>query len=486
VEYDLIKVFSMNPGKTYLVVDAGSSKIKLVLSDEIGRFLYRSEIKTPEIMFGADGSAHIRAEEYWKLFCDLCIETASAKKKLWLNLEGVCVVGQGDGLWFVDKNGTPSPYAIGWQDLRGKQICNDSNLIKLQSDFHCNSAMSGSRAILLAWLKQNQPDLFDSVSLPLQCVNWINYRLSGISATDSSNCGDAFDIKANKHIFEIYQYLGIEELFQRLPSLLACNTVIGNITPEASMQTLIPVSVPVFNGCVDSTAVIIGSMCSDSDMGILNFGTNLLYMNLLERPISFPLPTGVYVGEIPGEQPSYYIALTAETGAFYIDKKKEELFPNQTYEEMYNLLLDIPAGSNGFIFIPSFNGKGPYQIDRSQQHESHFPSLGSSACMMRATVEGVIYAIKHRVEEKLENLPKQLLITGGASRSDFLCQMIADIFEIPVLSQNTGYSGALGGLAIMGIPVHSPEKLKSYNPQKSQFPGYRQAYDKYCDLACKS
>ena len=67
--------------------------------------------------------------------------------------------------------------------------------------------------------------------------------------------------------------------------------------------------------------------------------------------------------------------------------------------------------------------------------------------MYRAIIEGIAYALKEGlegIEKSQKKKVKSLMISGGGSQSDAICQITADIFGLPVSRVQTFETSSLG------------------------------------------
>ena len=129
----------------YMGVDAGTTKLKLMLYDnslrEIGSASRDTVIYMPE-----NGASEIDMDELWQSLCDAAQELCRAYPDAMAALRCIGVTGQGDGLWPLDENGRPACRAILWNDTRGKDAHVDDipGLHELLSRECMNTVFAGS------------------------------------------------------------------------------------------------------------------------------------------------------------------------------------------------------------------------------------------------------------------------------------------------------------------------------------------------------
>ncbi len=92
-----------------------------------------------------------------------------------------------------------------------------------------------------------------------------------------------------------------------------------------------------------------------------------------------------------------------------------------------------PIGANGLLFIPHLVGAGAPHWNPHAKGILFGLSLGHKRHdLYRAVLEGVAYEVRKNIDvfKQLGIEPKELLLTGGGSRSDFWNQIYADVLGI--------------------------------------------------------
>ena len=110
----------------YIGLDGGTTNIKAVLLDESLLFVDEESAGVKLLHPFAD-AVEIDMEDYWlqaaKVLKALALRNPQALKYL----RGVCVTGQGDGMWPVRGDGSPAYHAVLWNDTRSKIYRFDDN-----------------------------------------------------------------------------------------------------------------------------------------------------------------------------------------------------------------------------------------------------------------------------------------------------------------------------------------------------------------------
>ena len=107
----------MNADSVFMGIDAGTTKLKLMLYDaqmkELGSSSRDTKIYIPE-----NGASEIDMDELWASLCEAAQELKQNYPEKMAHLVGLGISGQGDGLWPLDQDGRPACRAILWNDSR--------------------------------------------------------------------------------------------------------------------------------------------------------------------------------------------------------------------------------------------------------------------------------------------------------------------------------------------------------------------------------
>ncbi len=114
------------------------------------------------------------------------------------------------------------------------------------------------------------------------------------------------------------------------------------------------------------------------------------------------------------------------------------------------------------IFINGIGGVGsPFW---EPQIKSHFIGKGNTAARFTAVVESILFLIKANLDE-MNQSPETLILSGGLSASDSLCQKLTNLSEIPILRSKEQEATARGLAYLLGkfeVKISDP---KSFSPQ---------------------
>lgn len=370
----------------------------------------------------------------------------------------VCIAsaGHGNGLYLVDKQGRPVYNAISSTDNRGRKYIDEwlaDGVDKAIRPKTMQSIWPAQPNALLAWLRDNEPDVMGKAGWVLMCKDYVRFRLTGkiqaeltdMSGTSLMNVGTA------DYDDEVLAAFGIAEMRGLLPPLVRSGEICGEVTAEAAAETHLAAGTPVAGGMFDIDACGLSSGLTDEAPLCMIAGTwgNNQYISQTPIVDDVVFMTSCYA--IPG----YYLMLegsatSASNLEWFVSEllQAERTLAEQQGRNVFEVCNELVAGTKptdaGIIFLPFLYGSNV--------------SLDGKACLigldgwqgrghvLRAIYEGVIFSHFWHVERLLayREMPEAIRLSGGASRSEVWAQMFADIFQVPVEVPEGTELGALG------------------------------------------
>ena len=441
-----------------LAIDCGTQSLRAILFSDKGKILAREQIEYEPYFCKQAGWAEQDPELYWTSLVQTCQKLRQSNPKLFESIAGVGVTTQRASMINVDENGTPLRPAILWLDQRkSKPVWGQKGLLStglnvvgvkktiddIQSQGKCN------------WIMQNQPEIWDKTCKYLQISGFLNYRLTGefIDSVASQIGHVPFNYKtqdwAKKHQLS-KKLFPIEN--DKLPKLMAPGEVLGKITLQAAGQTGIKKGVPVIACGSDKGCETIGAGVINPEMASLSFGTTATVQILSKKyiePIKY-LPSypacvsGLFNPEVEIFRGFWMITWFKKEFAHKEVEKAKEL--GIAAEEVLNKCLErTKPGAMGLIVQP-FWGPGLDYPD-AKGAMIGFGDVHTKDHVYRAVIEGLGFALFEgmgKIQGKTGVKIKKAAVSGGASQSDEICKITADIFNVPMEKGQTHETSALG------------------------------------------
>jgi sugar (pentulose or hexulose) kinase len=453
--------------KTILAVDCGTQSLRALLFSDGGDLLAHAKREYEPYFSTRPGWAEQDPEIYWQSLCEACAQLKQNEPRRFDSIAGVGVTTQRNSMINVDRNGKSLRPAILWLDQRKaapafaakgplkwglKLLGLDSVAAGLQAEGKCN------------WLRQNQPRLWDETFKYLQVSGFLNHRLTGRFADSvASQIGHIpFHYKKMRWATPcelIHRLFPIER--EKLPDIVRPGEVLGSITAEAAQSTGIEAGIPVVACGSDKGCETVGAGVIDPGTVSLSFGTTATVQTTSPRyfePIRFLPP---YPAPIPDR---YNPEVEIFRGYWMISWfKKEFAHPELleakkrgiAVEELLNRhLCNTPPGAMGLLVQPYW---GPGLGHPSAKGAMiGFGDVHTKAHLYRAIIEGLGFALYdglQRMQRAGGFSAKKATVSGGASQSDDICKITADIFNLPMVKSQTHETAGLGAAMVAAVGI---------------------------------
>lgn len=442
--------------KKILAIDLGTQSVRAAIVTPQGQIEAVAQVGH-EVDSPHDNWAQQSSVEWWMEVQQVVKELLSKPEIITEEIAVVSCCGQMHGPTGVDSEGniTTSMTQL-WCDKRNQEIVeqvrkshNVENLIKITA----NPPTTGWQGIKVKWIQENQPDVYNRSKWFLVPKDYINFKLTGIAATDPSEASGTYlwDWKTEQYSTEMGSLLEID--IEKFPPVSKSHKIIGKVTKTASEKTGIPENTPVIAGGGDFIVSLLGLGLVGEGIAIDMTGTSTLFVFQKKEPIIHPSVQNLHHvldGWIP------FIML--DSGGLSMKWMKDVLDVTTekhiTFKKLIELAESIPPGSEGLIFYPYLLGERNPDNPNAKGIFLNLSVNHTAAHMARAVIEGVVLALSREIQNfrDLGVLFSKVILTGGATRNKLLSQLKASIWNVEVVVtdepesslQGDGFLGALG------------------------------------------
>ena len=378
---------------------------------------------------------------------------------------GIGVASQIDGVVPVGADGEPLGNAIIWMDRRAKQECDEIRSLASDGDIYAITGLSvdpSHVAPKIMWIRKNRPEAYDKAERFLLPGNYLVYFLTGEAYTDHSNasCTMLYDIKRGEWSSKLCDKLDIP--VEKLPVLFDSTHVAGRL--RASVAKLC--------GMDENTIVCVGG--GDEEVGAVGAGVvdheALLDLTGTSEPMCLSLdkpsldPTGLlecHAHAYPGKWLlENTVGLAGGIFKWFRDQlagpetMQAESLGIETYEMLNRQISEIPAGSDGLLFLPFFSGA----ILPEWNPDARGTFIGltlkhSRGHLARSILEGTAYVLRDMVHHlsKIGHDPTRIVMAGGGARSRIWRQIKVDVINRPMTCCENEEVTALGAAVLSGV-----------------------------------
>ena len=234
-----------------LGIDIGTSFIKVsVVDSDSAKCIAQVSYPDAEIPIISIKSGWAeQSPEMWWQHVQIAILKANATKKY--NPEDIGAIGiayQMHGLVLVDKYKNELRNSIIWCDSRAVEIGNDASdaIGKDKCLEHLLNSPGNFTASKLAWVKENEPDIYSKIDTVMLPGDYIAMKLTGQVTTTISALSEGifWDFKKNELSEDVLNYFGFsKQMFPTLNNVFSIHgTLTSKVATELSLNSNIPVS----------------------------------------------------------------------------------------------------------------------------------------------------------------------------------------------------------------------------------------------------
>ncbi|MBF0204695.1 MAG: FGGY-family carbohydrate kinase [Desulfamplus sp.] len=488
---------------TILSIDCGTQSIRVLLFSATGQLLDKEQVTYEPYVSPRPGWAEQNPEVFWHGLCKASRILKSRRPELYQAIQGVGVTTQRDSMVNIDSTGNVLRPVITWLDQRKAKplykpnpfmnmalslVGMNETIQKIQSDAKCN------------WIRQNQPDIWEQTHKYLQISGFLNYRLTGEwSDSVSSQIGHIpFNYKSMKWAKSgSLNMLVCPVEPEKLPELVVPGEIIGAVSQSAAESTGINAGTLVIACGSDKGCETIGMGVLHPTMASLSFGTTATVQTTTKKYCEALKFMPAYPAPIPGH---YNPEVEIFRGFWMITWFKNE-FAHKEIEAaasrgvspevvMNEMLAKSPPGAMGLMVQPYW---GPGLKNPSAKGSIiGFGDVHKKAHVYRSVVEGLCYGLLDglkKIEKACGTKVTRLAVSGGASQSDEICQISADIFNRPIVRGKTFETSGLGAAIVTakGVGIHKSFEIaikemvsyaQKYRPNPANARLYEQLFDR--------
>lgn len=459
----------MGNDRLFIGIVSGTQGTKaVVFSENTGAVLAESYAQY-ELIENHEGGREQKPEDWISACREVIHNVLKADAVDVNNICGVGVSGQQHGMVPLDKDGNVIRAAKLWCDTETVAQC-ETLTDRLGGPEAVNQKIGnqiavGFTASKILWLKENEPENYarlDSVLLP---HDYINFWLTGEKTTDLGDASGTayFDVRERKWANDVLDAIDeTGKLKNCLPRLVQAHEPAGTVLPQILQEFGLSGEVIVSSGGGDNMMAAIGTGNVEEGVVTASFGTSGTIYAYADKPVI----------ESSGELAAFcsssggWLPLICTMNVTVATELVRNLLAVDI-TEMNELAKASPAGAEGILLLPYFNGERTPALPNGRAMFSGMSSLNfTRENICRAAMEGATFGMRYGLDVVKRNgiIPKEIRLVGGGAKSPLWRQISADVFNCPVVclvNEEAGAAGAaLQALWCWGHKNGSGKRLK--------------------------
>lgn len=395
-------------GRYLLGFDVGSSSVKASLVDSDSGVCVASAFypeKEAPIIAVKSGWAEQDPQMWWdnaKLSLKKVMADSSVKGE---DIKAIGISYQMHGLVCVDKNQNVLRPSIIWCDSRAVPYGEKAfeNIGPKECLGHLLNSPGNFTASKLAWVKENEPQLFEKIYKIMLPGDYIAMKLSGTINTTISGLSEGmlWDFKNKKVAKFLLDYFGFDEslIADIVPTFSIQSEVSEAAANELGLKAGTPISYRAGdqpNNALSLNVFNPGEIASTAGTSGVVYGV----LGEANYDIKSRVNTFAHVNYQKDMERLGVLLCINGTGILNAWMRRNVAPEGISYSDMNDMMASVPVGSDGITIIPF--GNGAERVLENKEigcsiHGVNFNKHGK-AHLMRAAQEGIVFSFCYGME----------------------------------------------------------------------------------------
>lgn len=442
-----------------LTFDVGTQSTRCLLVRPDGSFADLHQVKYAQPYHSRNpGWAEQEPDFYYDRICEAGRAVCSRSREMLKDVIAVAITAIRDTVLCLDQDNRPLRDIILWLDKRQaefddpfppykKLMFKVAGMDGAAKNIYCASACN--------WIRQHQPEVWARTAKYVMLPTYLNYKVTGVLADSGANMIGhmPFDYKNRRWqkrsaLTQCIYDVPVEKLCELTPS----GQVIGTVTGEFSAASGVPEGLPLVATGSDKGCETLGLSVVQPHKAAISLGTTATIQLALERYVepqpfmpAYPaVPNHLYNPEIKLYRGFWLVSwFLREFCAKDLAQASALGCPPEELLDRY--IADIPPGCGGLLLQPYWTpgittpaARGAI-VGLTDQHTRYH--------LYRAILEGIGFELYHslkRMEKRAGIRVEEVYVGGGGARSSVACQILSDLFGLPVKRTQTHEVSAMG------------------------------------------
>ncbi|TAD85522.1 MAG: carbohydrate kinase [Bacteroidetes bacterium] len=461
-----------------LGIDLGTSAVKVSVINAESQHIVASASypeTEAEIISLKTGWAEQSPDTWWENVKQAVLKCNATAKYNPKDIGAIGIAYQMHGLVLMNSEGQVLRNAIIWCDSRavalgkaafealGAQYC-------LQ---HLLNSPGNFTASKLAWVKQNEPAIYEKIHRVLLPGDFIAFKMTGDYTTTISALSEGvfWDFRRHRISPELMQYYGFD--LAHLAPIKPVFDIHGFLKDALAAQLNLTAGIPVAykagdqpNNALALNVLQPGEVAATAGTSGVIYGVS----NILQPDPQSRINNFAHVNYAPEAEASIGVLLCINGTGIFNRWIKNIAGDHNTYAAVNERAAQAPTGANGLLALPF--GNGAERILNNKIMGGQFLNIDfnihSTAHMLRAAQEGIAFSLRYGLDIMRENGIQPRVVRAGKANlflSDLFAQTFASTNNVTLeFYEGDGSFGAAIGAGI-GAKIYASATAASAQRQ---------------------
>jgi xylulokinase len=483
----------------FLGIDLGSSSVKVSIMDgNSGQVVAKSFAPQTEapILSVQNGWAEQSPDDWWSYLKTALRQAMVAGNIKAEDIKAIGITYQMHGLVLVDKDLRVLRPSIIWCDSRAVPY-GEKAFEELGHDYcltHLLNSPGNFTAAKLAWVRDNDPDIFDHIYKYMLPGDYLAMRMTGEVRTTLPGLseGMSWDFANNAVSNKLLNFFGIpkEMVAEQVPTFGHQGQLSGTAAEELGLHTGTPICYRAGdqpNNAFSLNVLNPGEVAATA-------GTSGVVYGISDRVSTDPLSRinmFAHVNNTPSQPRIGVMHCTNGVGILNAWMKRM-VAPQLSYSQFNDLAAQSPIGANGVFILPFGNGAERILENRQMASSIHGINFNNhnASTLARSAQEGVAFSFKYGMDiMQATGMDTKVIRAGHANMflSPIFRTTLATVTDSVIeLYDTDGSIGAATGAALgYGFypsaeeAFRSLQKIEVVTPDRSHHEEYLEAYTRW-------
>lgn len=408
------------------------------------------------------------------------------------SVKAIGIAYQMHGLVCVDKNQNVLRPSIIWCDSRAVPY-GQAAFTALGAETclsHLMNSPGNFTAAKLAWVKENEPDVFAKIDKIMLPGDWLAMKLTGEACTTASGLSEGmfWDFKNEAPADFLMKHYGFDASL--LARIVPTFGVQGQLTAAAAADFGLKAGTPVsYRGGDQPNNALSLNVFNPGEIAATAGTSGVVYGVTDAKKYDPQSRVNTFAHVNHSENDPRLGVLLCINGTGILNAWTKRLLGDISYKELDEMACATPVGSDGVTVLPFGNGAERVLGNRNigAQIAGIDFNRHSRAQISRAVQEGIVFSFMYGMEVMSEvGIELKTIRAGYANmfRSDVFCETLAGVSGATIeLYETDGSLGAARGAGVgAGLYASFEEAFSKLEKRKVIKPGkgpYKEAYERW-------